>query len=132
MSTETTLSGPFPGALATHLYLDLYGVDPALLNDVELLAEVLARAAAAAQCTVLGKVAHRFQPQGASVVMLVAESHLSIHTWPEHGYAAVDIFTCGKALPEHGVAPIVESLKPRHHQVQQHARGDQRQWLVPA
>lgn len=116
--------------LATHLYLDLYGVSPQVLDDVTLLRATLESAARAARCTVLGALAHKFQPQGASVVVLVAESHLSIHTWPEHGYAAVDIFTCGAALPEHGVAPIVEALKPSHHVVTQSPRGTERARLV--
>ena len=117
--------------LATHLLLELYGVDPRLLDDVEHLKAALTGAALAARCTVLGVVAHKFQPQGASVVLLVAESHLSVHTWPEVGYAAVDIFTCGAALPQHGIAPLLESLKPRHHVLQEIARGTDAARLVP-
>lgn len=109
--------------LATHLLIELHGVAPATLDDVATLKAALLSAAAAARCTVLGVLEHKFQPQGASVVVLVAESHLSIHTWPEHGYAAVDIFTCGEALPRHGVEPIVQALKPARHAVQEISRG---------
>ncbi|MBI5496892.1 MAG: adenosylmethionine decarboxylase [Deltaproteobacteria bacterium] len=112
-------------ALATHLFIELYEVEPRLLDDVDFLRGVLHEAAAAARCTILGTVDHKFEPQGASVVVLVAESHLSIHTWPEVGYAAVDIFTCGNALPRHGVEPILRAMKPGRHAVKEQARGTQ-------
>jgi len=109
--------------LATHVLLELHGVDPPLLDDLEVLKRALLQGVEAARCTLLGVVAHKFQPQGASVVILVAESHLSIHTWPECGYAAVDIFTCGNALPREGVKPIIEALKPRSYELREIARG---------
>ncbi|MBL8918486.1 MAG: adenosylmethionine decarboxylase [Myxococcaceae bacterium] len=110
-------------ALATHVLLECWGLDHAVLDDAAGLEETLLAAARAARCEVLGAVKHHFHPQGASVVVLVAESHLSVHTWPEHGYAAFDILTCGNALPEHGVAALLERLKPPHHSVQRIARG---------
>src|SRR4051794_13243243 len=110
-------------ALATHILVELYDVDPKLLDDVETLKSALVAAAAAAKCTPLGSAQHKFEPQGASVVVLVAESHLSIHTWPEHRYAAVDIFTCGAALPLHGISPLLERLKPGRHEVREIKRG---------
>jgi S-adenosylmethionine decarboxylase len=73
---------------------------------------------------VLGAVSHRFQPQGASVVVLVAESHLSIHTWPEHAYAAADILTCGKALPREGVNALIRLMNPRASEIHEFRRGD--------
>lgn len=111
-----------PG-LATHLLLELHGVEPSLLNDVDSLKRALLMGVEAARCTLLGVVAHKFEPQGASVVVLVAESHLSIHTWPECNYAAVDIFTCGNALPREGVKPILEALAPRSYELREIARG---------
>jgi S-adenosylmethionine decarboxylase len=110
-------------ALATHVLLDLWGVDPALLDDDVRLEAHLLEAAKAARCEVLGSLKHRFQPQGASVVVLVAESHLSVHTWPEHGYASVDILTCGETLPEAGVACLIERFRPGRHELQRLARG---------
>ncbi|MFO0599271.1 MAG: adenosylmethionine decarboxylase [Myxococcaceae bacterium] len=110
-------------SLATHVHLELWGVDFALLDDPSRLEAALREAAAAARCEVLGAVAHKFQPQGASVVVLVAESHLSIHTWPEHRYAAADILTCGQALPEAGVRALIDRLKPEQHSVASFARG---------
>jgi S-adenosylmethionine decarboxylase proenzyme len=110
-------------ALATHLLIELWGVDEALLNDERALEAHLLAAAAAARCEVLGSVRHRFHPQGASVVVLVAESHLSVHTWPEHRYASVDILTCGATLPDAGVACLIERFRPERHEVQRLARG---------
>ncbi|MER2560573.1 MAG: adenosylmethionine decarboxylase [Myxococcaceae bacterium] len=109
--------------LATHVLVELWGVRTELLNDAKGLERVLIEAARAARCEVLGALHHQFSPQGASVVVLVAESHLSIHTWPEHGYAAVDILTCGKTLPEAGVASLVEHLAPQRHSIDRVGRG---------
>jgi S-adenosylmethionine decarboxylase len=109
--------------LATHVHLELWGVEGALLDDPARLEHVLLTAAAAAKCTVIGAVKHHFTPHGASVVVLVAESHLSIHTWPEHGYAAADILTCGETLPQEGVKSLIEQLKPARAEVRQYDRG---------
>lgn len=109
--------------IATHILIDLWDVDPKLLDDPARLEAALTAAAAAAKCEVLGSRSHKFQPQGASVVLLVAESHLSIHTWPEHRYAAADILTCGVTLPELGVAALIRALEPGRHEVRRFDRG---------
>lgn len=109
--------------LATHVHLELWGVEGALLDDPARLEAALLGAAAAARCTVIGSVKHHFTPHGASVVVLVAESHLSIHTWPEHGYAAADILTCGETLPEEGVKSLIEHMKPARAEIQRYERG---------
>ena len=110
--------------LATHVHLELWGVDGALLDDPPRLEQVLLAAAAAAKCTVLGSVKHQFQPHGASVVVLVAESHLSIHTWPEHGYAAVDIFTCGTTVkPEIAAEILIRKLGSKNQAIIEMQRG---------
>lgn len=110
-------------ALAVHLHLELWGVEAALLDDVARLEAALLDAAAAARCQVLGVVKHHFEPHGVSVVVMVAESHLSIHTWPEHGYAAADILTCGQTLPDAGVATVLARLAPARHEVRRYERG---------
>jgi S-adenosylmethionine decarboxylase len=110
-------------SLATHVHVELWGVDTALLNDPARLETALIASARAAKCEVLGSVKHQFQPQGASVVVLVSESHLSIHTWPEHGYAAADILTCGQALPEDGVKSLIQLLNPVRSEVASFQRG---------
>lgn len=80
-------------------------------------------AAKAAGATVVGSVFHPFTPQGLSGVVVVEESHLSIHTWPERGYAAVDFYTCGECEPERAHAHLVSVLKPRRSEVASLERG---------
>lgn len=69
------------------------------------------RAAQAAGATLVNTVFHTFSPQGVTGVVVVEESHLSIHTWPEHGYAAVDFFTCGDCLPERAHQTLMQGLQ---------------------
>jgi len=71
------------------------GCDPATLSDVEGIHAMMVAAAEAARATVRESAFHRFEPQGVSGTVILAESHLSIHTWPEKGYAAMDFYTCG-------------------------------------
>jgi S-adenosylmethionine decarboxylase proenzyme len=66
-----------------------------VLDDVDRLRKIVREAASAGGCTLLDLCSHRFEPHGATVVALLAESHISVHTWPEQGAAAADIFTCG-------------------------------------
>jgi S-adenosylmethionine decarboxylase len=82
-------------ALGTHIVCELSGCDPAMLSDVDAVAEIMVQAAHEANATVIERAFHRFQPQGVSGVVVIQESHLSIHTWPETGYAAMDFYTCG-------------------------------------
>ena len=82
-------------ALGTHIVCELSGCNAALLTDVEAVADMMERAALEANATPITKAFHRFQPQGVSGVVVIQESHLSIHTWPETGYAAMDFYTCG-------------------------------------
>ena len=81
-----------------HLLIEYHECDRAILNDAARIEEAMKNAALAAQTTIVTSVFHRFSPQGVSGVVVVEESHLSIHTWPEHGYAAVDFFTCGDTV----------------------------------
>jgi S-adenosylmethionine decarboxylase len=79
-----------------HLILELSGCDREIINDIEKVRQVLTEAAIVANAEILETVFHKFSPQGVSGVVVISESHLSIHTWPEKGYAAIDIYTCGK------------------------------------
>src|SRR5579884_2350423 len=81
-------------ALGQHLLIELYGCDPGVLDDLEHVQQTMLRAADLVSASVIQVVAHKFQPHGVTVVVAIAESHLSVHTWPEYGYAAVDVFTC--------------------------------------
>lgn len=84
--------------LGHHWIVELTGCDPAALAEVPRVERAMLDAAAAAGATVLGRQFHGFQPHGVSGFVVIAESHLSVHTWPEHGYAAVDLFTCGASV----------------------------------
>ncbi|MGM0576411.1 MAG: adenosylmethionine decarboxylase [Myxococcota bacterium] len=83
-----------------HWLAEYRGCCTTLLDDTARVEGLMRRAAVAAEATIVGCTFHRFAPQGVSGVVVVQESHLSIHTWPEVGYAAVDIYTCGECLPE--------------------------------
>ncbi len=82
-------------ALGRHLLAEYLGCDPKVLNDLERVKQCMLEAASHCGATVLESSFHYFTPQGVSGVVVIAESHLAIHTWPEYEYAAVDIFTCG-------------------------------------
>ena len=76
----------------------------------------LNRAAKLANATVLNLISNKFEPQGVTAIALLAESHISIHTWPESNYSAVDIFTCGQnMLPELASQYLIEALKAEEH-----------------
>ncbi len=83
-----------------HLLIEFRGCTASVLDDREALQALMERAARAARATIVKSVFHRFSPQGVTGVVVVAESHLSVHTWPEEGYVAVDVYTCGECLPE--------------------------------
>ena len=82
--------------LGTHIIIECSGCNPDILNDLEAVKRILTEAAIAAKAEVRERAFHRFAPQGVSGVVVISESHLSIHTWPEYGYAALDIYTCGE------------------------------------
>ncbi|MDD9954318.1 MAG: adenosylmethionine decarboxylase [Candidatus Woesearchaeota archaeon] len=92
--------------LGHHLLVELYDCDVAIINDVKKVEEALLQAAEAANATVIQPVFHKFNPHGVSGVVVIAESHISIHTWPEHGYCALDIFTCGSIEKEKAIAHV--------------------------
>ena len=85
-------------ALGTHLLIDLKDCNPASLDDIDYVKKVMTGAADEAGATIVGESFHKFDPVGVTGIVAVAESHLSIHTWPEHHYAAIDIFTCGSSV----------------------------------
>ena len=98
-------------ALGRHVLLELRDCDPQVLNDLNFLKRCLIETAEQIGATVLGESFSQFSPQGVSGVVIISESHLCIHTWPEYGYAAVDVFTCGQTVdPVQAVKLIVEKL----------------------
>ena len=99
-----------------HFLLELYRCDYEKLNDESFLRCTLNRAAKVAKATVLNLISNKFEPQGVTAIALLAESHISIHTWPESNYSAVDIFTCGQnMMPELASKYLIEALKAKEH-----------------
>ena len=99
-----------------HLLLELYRCDYEKLNDESFLRCSLNRAAKLAKATVLNLISNKFEPQGVTAIALLAESHMSIHTWPESNYSAVDIFTCGQNMsPEFASQYLIEAMKAEEH-----------------
>jgi len=99
-----------------HLLLELYRCDCEKLNDESFLRCILNRAAKLANATVLNLISNKFEPQGVTAIALLAESHISIHTWPESNYSAVDIFTCGQnMIPELASQYLIKSLIAKEH-----------------
>lgn len=107
-----------------HLIADLHGIASAKLTDVAAIEALLRQAALAAGATIVYSHFHAFGPgQGVTGVVLLAESHISIHTWPEIGFAALDIFMCGRAKPGQALAVIEAGLAPTSSTLQELPRG---------
>ncbi|WP_372425927.1 adenosylmethionine decarboxylase [Salinarimonas chemoclinalis] len=106
----------------THLIVDLW--EASRLDDLPAVDDALRRAAEAAGATLLAIDLHHFTPNGGiSGVAVLAESHISIHTWPERAYAAIDIFMCGDARPHAAIAVLREAFAPARIQLAEHKRG---------
>jgi S-adenosylmethionine decarboxylase proenzyme len=85
-------------ALGRHILVEFYDCDREILNDLHTIESSMKDAAVNSGATIVKSVFHLFNPHGVSGVVVIAESHLAIHTWPEYGYAAVDLFTCGESV----------------------------------
>ncbi|MEW9667747.1 adenosylmethionine decarboxylase [Ammoniphilus sp. 3BR4] len=107
-----------------HVAIDTWGVDFDLLNNAELLQHHMVEAAEACGATVLSVQSKQFDPQGATVLVLLSESHLSIHTYPERGFAALDCYTCGDTVdPEVAIEYLVKILNPEKAYARKIIRG---------
>lgn len=110
--------------LGRHLLVELSDCDRALLNDQERLETAMCEAVRLSGATIVETVFHRYNPQGISGVVVIAESHMSLHTWPEYGYAAVDFFTCGDTVdPYKAHEHLKRLLCAGHAQVREIRRG---------
>ena len=99
-----------------HLLLELYGCDFEKLNDESFLRCTINYAAKLANAKVLNLISNKFEPQGVTAIALLSESHLSIHTWPESSYSAVDIFTCGQNMkPNLSCKYLIKALMAKEH-----------------
>lgn len=102
-------------ALGIHVLAEYYRCNSEILNNREKVEQYLNEAAKVSGATIVATAFHRFNPHGVSGVVVIAESHLSIHTWPEYGYAAVDIFTCGESVdPWKAYKYLKERLESTH------------------
>jgi len=101
--------------MGKHYLLNLYGCLFDKLNSHEFLIDLLENSAVASGATVVQTIFKKFDPQGVTVLTLLSESHISIHTWPEKGEAAVDIFTCGDCEPKVGCDIIIHQLNATNH-----------------
>jgi len=111
-------------ALGKHLLMELKNCDKEMLDDLGSIKGAMLTAANEAGATVLGESFHRFNPHGISGVVILAESHLFIHTWPEYGYAAADIFTCGDSVqPEKAAKVLISKLGAKNHSIVEIQRG---------
>lgn len=106
----------------THLIIDLFGADH--LDDIETMEQALRESVIAANATLLHLHLHHFTPNGGvSGVAVLAESHISVHTWPERHYAAFDVFMCGNATPDNTLPVLKRFFSPDEVKVTEHLRG---------
>lgn len=101
--------------MGKHYLLNLYGCSLSLLDNEFFLRDLLENAATACGAQVLQTMSHQFDPQGVTAICLLSESHISIHTWPEEGKAAADVYTCGDSDPKLGCDMIVSQLHSTNH-----------------
>jgi len=110
--------------LGRHILAEFYNCDSEILKDTEAIEKYMVEAAVRAKATVVKSVFHTFSPYGVSGVVVIQESHLSIHTWPEYGYAAIDLFTCGEEVdPWIAFEYLKEKLKAEKWEIMEVDRG---------
>ena len=113
------LNKNIPEFKAIHLILELYSCNKDKLNDELFLRCIVNNAAKLSKSKVLNLLSNKFEPQGVTAIALLAESHLSIHTWPECKYAAVDIYTCGQNMrPDLASKFLIDSLESQKQSTQ--------------
>jgi len=111
-------------ALGTHLLVELRECNPDILKNLEKVRNALVSAAREAKATIVDVSFHEFNPFGISGVVIIAESHLTIHTWPEYGYAAIDVFTCGDIIkPEVAASFLIKQFECKNPSIVEMKRG---------
>jgi len=111
-------------ALGRHVLAEVHGCEPQVLNDLGAVERIMVEAALNAGAEVREVAFHKFSPQGVSGVVVISESHLAVHTWPEHAYAAVDVFTCGDSVnPWEACRHIVEQFGAKEFTASETLRG---------
>ena len=109
--------------LGRHLIAELYGCNAAICDNLSRVRRMMVTATRRIGATVVGEVFHHFAPQGVTGSVVIAESHLSVHTWPECGYVSVDIFTCGGLDPRPAVDYLAQGLEAKELRMQEILRG---------
>ena len=116
-----------------HYLLEFYGINSDDLNNLELIEERMLTSLSGSGATYINHSFHKFSPQGVSGVVVIAESHLSIHTWPEFGYAALDVFTCGgRSIADSILEHLLKTFKPTTTGIDYIPRGSLKTMNSPA
>ncbi len=111
-------------SLGNHLIVELYDCDPIVINEVRGVERILQRAVQVSGAKMVQSVIHEFNPHGVSGVIVIEESHFSVHTWPEYGYVALDIFTCGNLIDNYAALHhLIEEFKAKSYSVSEIKRG---------
>ena len=111
--------------LGKHIILEMWGCCKDTIDNVEVVKEILVKAAESVKATLVDVVCHRFSPYGVTGVAILAESHIAVHTWPEHGYVAADIFICGSAInPRNAASYMTEAFYAKETSFLELKRGD--------
>ena len=112
-------------ALGRHILAEFFNCDREILNDSGEIEILMKKAALACGATIVSSVFHTFNPHGVSGVVVIAESHLAIHTWPEYGYAAVDVFTCGNLVDTNtAIQSVQNSVRADKMESKEFIRGE--------
>ena len=109
--------------MGTHLVVDAWQAPAELLNDPERIRSALIEAIAAGEATLIDICVHQFSPHGVTATVTLAESHIAIHTWPEYGYFAADLFFCGKGKPATAMEVLQQALQAKEVKMQEIERG---------
>ncbi|ELR98952.1 adenosylmethionine decarboxylase [Gloeocapsa sp. PCC 73106] len=109
--------------VGTHIVVDAWQSPAELLNDPERIRHALMEAIAAGEATLIDICVHQFSPHGVTATVTLAESHIAIHTWPEYGYFAADLFFCGRGKPEQAMKILLVALQAKECKSQQIERG---------
>ena len=109
--------------MGTHLVIDAWQAPAELLNDPQVIQNALTEAIAVGKVTLIDLCVHQFSPHGVTATATLAESHIAIHTWPEHGYFAADLFFCGTGKPKMAAKVLQTALKARQIKIKELTRG---------
>ena len=104
-------------SMGKHLLLEIYDIESNTLNDVVFLKDILFDGIMKSECKILNTMIHQFNPQGCTIIFALAESHVSIHTWPEKGCLSADFYTCGDKDPQIIAKSVIEGLKSKKHRI---------------